>query len=80
MLFCSGLTRASDELQDELNAIKLSLKEQKTTEERLRNRLKKQDGTSTRRNKVSLLILLQPAAYQACSYTTKVCVLWLCLE
>ena len=75
----SGVARASYDLQEELKAIKLSLKEQKATEERLRNRLKKQDVTSSHRKEVALLIL-QPAAYQASSYTTAVHVLLLRLE
>ena len=79
-MFCSGLARASDELQKELQAIKLTLKEQKATEERLRDRLTKQDVTSSKRKEVAWLVLLQSAAHALFSYTTVVHVLPLCIE
>ena len=52
----SGLTRAIEELQGEVEVIKLRLEQQEATEKRLRSRLNKQDAISTMRKEVALLI------------------------
>ena len=56
-LFCSGMARAMEKIQGELETIKLQLKRQEATENRLRKRLNKQDTTSSKRKEVAFTLL-----------------------
>lgn len=51
------MARAIEKIQGELESIKLQLKRQEATEDRLRKRLNKQDATSSKRKEVGFTLL-----------------------